>query len=237
MTESTEFNLLQWLNERFLHIHHLPYLNAHESLMVAYTWIAMFVIIALTVTVIVGLKRVPGVLQNMFEFFVNFIEGLIKDTMSESGLVYFPLIATVFLFVMFASYIGLVPTMLSPTSVLGTTAAIAIVVFVFYQIMGISKNGIKYFKRFLGPIPAMAPFMFIMEIISEFARPLSLSVRLFANIMGGEMIIKMLFGACAIGAPVVWMLWDSGFTIPMQSFIFSLLAIIYLGGAIVSDEH
>jgi F-type H+-transporting ATPase subunit a len=111
------------------------------------------------------------------------------------------------------------------------------VVFLFYQYIGVSKKGLRYFKRFLGPVPAMAPFMLIMELISEFARPFSLSVRLFANIFGGEMIIKMLFGIFAVGLPIVWMFWDSMLTIPIQGLIFSLLTMVYLGGAIADDEH
>jgi F-type H+-transporting ATPase subunit a len=84
----------------------------------------------------------------------------------------------------------------------------------------------------------MAPLMIIMETISELARPVALSVRLFANIFGGEMIIKILFGMCAIGVPVIWMAWDSLITIPIQAFIFSLLTMVYLAGAVsVDDEH
>jgi len=140
-------------------------------------------------------------------------------------------------FILVANYIGLFPGMMAPTSNLNTTAAWAIVVFVFYECVGVSRHGFKYFKRFLGPIPIMAPMMFIMEIISELARPFSLAIRLFANIMGGEMIIKLLFSFVAIGLPVVWMLWDSLITIPIQTFIFSLLTMVYLGGAIAADDE
>jgi F-type H+-transporting ATPase subunit a len=83
----------------------------------------------------------------------------------------------------------------------------------------------------------MAPFMIFIEIISELARPVSLSLRLFANIMGGEKIIGLLFGILGIGLPVVWMMWDSLITIPIQAFIFSLLTMVYIGGAIASEEE
>jgi len=230
-SEKPEFFFLSLLNV------HLPWLNAHESLIVLSTWLVMAIIVTLLIITICGLKKIPAGLQNTFELLTTFIEDYITDVMGERGRPYFPLVMTVLLFVAFASYIGLIPGLLAPTAFLSTTAAIAIVVFVFYQAVGIRRHGIRYFKRFFGPIPAMAPFMFFMEIISEFARPLSLSIRLFANMMGGEMIIKMLFGAIAVGLPVVWMLWDSLITIPIQSFIFSLLTMIYLGGALASDEE
>ena len=83
----------------------------------------------------------------------------------------------------------------------------------------------------------MAPFMVIMETISEFARPFSLAVRLFANIFGGEKIIALLFGILTVGLPVIWMMWDSCITIPIQAFIFSLLTMVYVSGAIADDEH
>jgi F-type H+-transporting ATPase subunit a len=89
----------------------------------------------------------------------------------------------------------------------------------------------------MGPIPVLAPFMFVMELISEFARPLSLSVRLFANIMAGEIIIsQILFPAFPIILPVIWMFWESVITAPIQAFVFSLMTMIYIAGAIGADD-
>lgn len=216
---------------------HLPGLTPEQALVVEYTWLSMAIIIVLVVSVVLTMKRIPGGLQNAVESLTSFVEGYLTDIVGPKGLSYFPIVITVMLFILVANYIGLFPGMSSPTANLSTTAACAIVIFIFYQFLGIRKNGFRYFKRFLGPIPAMAPVMLPMEIISEFARPFSLSVRLFANIFGGEMIIKLLFGISAIGLPVVWMLWDSLITSPIQAFIFSLLTMVYLGGAIASDEH
>jgi F-type H+-transporting ATPase subunit a len=83
----------------------------------------------------------------------------------------------------------------------------------------------------------MAPIILPLEIISECARPFSLSVRLFANIFGGEMIVKLLFSIFAVGVPLLWMLVDSAFVYLIQAFIFSLLTMVYLGGAVASDEE
>jgi F-type H+-transporting ATPase subunit a len=229
MSSEVEFTLLPALP--------LPGLTSHQALVVEYTWLSMAIIIVSLIVVIISLKTVPGALQNIFEMIVSFIEGYITDIMGEKGLRYFPLIITALTFILVANYIGLIPGFISPTANISTTAGWAIVVFVFYQYVGVSKKGLKYFKHFLGPVPVMAPFMLPLEIIGEFARPFSLSVRLFANIFGGEKIISLLFGILGIGLPVVWMMWDSVITIPIQAFIFSLLTMVYLGGAIASDDE
>ncbi|MGB7569890.1 MAG: F0F1 ATP synthase subunit A [Chitinivibrionales bacterium] len=229
MSADVEFTLLPALP--------LPGLTAHQALVVEYTWLSMAIIIVSLIAVIVSLKTVPRGLQNAFELIVSFIEGYITDIMGEKGLRYFPLVITAFTFILVANYVGLIPGFISPTANISTTAGWAIVVFIFYQYVGVSKKGLKYFKHFLGPVPAMAPFMVVMETISEFARPFSLAVRLFANIFGGEHIIALLFGIVGIGLPVVWMMWDSCITIPIQAFIFSLLTMVYLGGAIAADDE
>jgi F-type H+-transporting ATPase subunit a len=229
--EQHEFYILEKL-----HLPNLPGLNPMQSLIVEYTWIVMAVLIIMIVLVVKNLKTVPGGFQNLIESLTLFVENYLTDIIGPKGLAYFPLVVTVLLFVLFGSYLGLIPGMLSPTGYIGTTAAMALIVFVFYEYVGISKGGSKYLKHFLGPVPAMAPFMLPMELISEFARPFSLSVRLFANIFGGEQIIALLFGIFAGGLPVVWMLWDSIITIPIQGFIFSLLTMVYLAGAVASEE-
>jgi F-type H+-transporting ATPase subunit a len=229
--EQHEFYILEKL-----HLPNLPGLNPVQSLVVEYTWLVMAVLIIMIVLVVKNLKTVPGGFQNAIESLTLFVENYLTDIIGPKGLAYFPLVVTVMLFVLFGSYLGLIPGMLSPTGYIGTTAAMALIVFVFYEYVGISKGGLKYLKHFLGPVPAMAPFMLPMEIISEFARPFSLSVRLFANIFGGEKIIALLFGIFAGGLPVVWMLWDSIITIPIQGFIFSLLTMVYLAGAVASEE-
>ena len=216
---------------------HLPGLTPHQALVVEYTWLTMAIIIITVVAVIVSLKKIPGGWQNALELLTGFLENYIVDIIGTRGLRYFPLIITVFTFILVANYIGLIPGFVSPTANISTTAGWAIVVFVFYQYVGVSKKGLGYFKHFLGPVPAMAPIIIPIEIISEFARPFSLSVRLFANIFGGETIIKFLFGILAVGLPVVWMAWDSLITIPIQAFIFSLLSMAYLGGAIAAEEE
>jgi F-type H+-transporting ATPase subunit a len=215
----------------------LPFLTPHEALLVQYTWVTMGLVILGFGIVSLTMKKIPGPFQNFVESIVEFLENYTVDIMGSRGLAYFPLILTVFVFILVGNYIGLVPGFIAPTSSLSTTAAFALVVFFFYQFVGFQKNGIKYLKHFMGPIPAMAPIMFIMEIISEIARPFSLALRLFANIMGGELITKLLFGIFAFGLPVIWMVWESIITAPIQSLVFSLMTMIYLAGVLASEEH
>jgi F-type H+-transporting ATPase subunit a len=214
----------------------LPGLNPHEALIVENTWLSMAIIIAIVVGAVVSLKKIPGGWQNIVELLASFIENYILDVIGPKGLSYFPLVVTAFSFILISNYIGLIPGFVSPTSTINTTAAWALIVFVFVQYLGVSKKGFGYFKHFLGPVPAIAPIMLPIEIISELARPLSLSFRLFANIFAGEMIIKILMGILAIGLPVVWMMMDSCLTIPIQALIFSLLTMFYIAGAIATHE-
>jgi F-type H+-transporting ATPase subunit a len=230
--EQHQFLILQWL-----HAPRLPYLTPLDSLVVEYTWIAMAIIIAVIIAVITRWKKVPGALQNIIELLTGFIEGYLTEIVGPKGQVYFPLVISIMLFVLVASYIGLIPGFLSPTGFISTPAAVAIAVFIFYNFVGVSKNGLNHFKHFMGPVPALAPIMIPIEIISEFARPLSLTLRLFSNVFAGETIIGMLFAACAVAVPTIWMLVDSVVTIPIQGFVFSLLTMVYLSGAVASHEE
>lgn len=221
----------------FLPALNLPGLSAHDAIVVEYTWLVMGIIILVSIFIAVRMKRIPGTLQNSFELIITLLEDLMLSIVGKKGMVYFPLIITAFLFVLISSFLGLVPGCIPPTAYFSTTAAWAIVIFLFYQYVGITKGGLRYLKHFMGPIPFMAPVMIPIEIISELARPFSLSVRLFANIMAGELIIGLLVGASAIGLPIIWMFWESVITVPIQAFIFSLLTMIYLSGAVAASDH
>jgi len=171
------------------------------------------------------------------ELLIEFITGFMKEIIGPHWARYFPLVITVFLLIITCNYLGLMPGCIAPTASINTTAAFAIVVFLYYNGVGIGRNGIKYFKHFLGPIPLMAPLMLPLEIISELARPFALSVRLFANMMAGHVIVGLLYTAFFIGAPVVGMLFEGCITAPIQAFVFSLLTMIYLGGAVMAGEE
>jgi F-type H+-transporting ATPase subunit a len=215
----------------------LPGLLPQQAVLVEYTWLVMILIVATLLAVIITRKVIPGPVQNMIEMITDFLEGYMKDLVGLKGMRYFPLVITLGFFILVSNYIGLIPGFLSPTSNINTTGACAIIVFISYQCVGIVTNRLKYLKHFLGPLPVLAPIMVLMEIISELARPFSLALRLFANIMGGELITRLLFGICALGIPVIWMTWESLITAPIQAFVFSLLTMIYLAGAVMADEE
>jgi F-type H+-transporting ATPase subunit a len=214
----------------------LPGLSHFDSLLVENTWVAMFVIIVLLLVVALRMKKIPGALQNGIEMIVDFLETFISRIVGENGMLFFPLVATVFFFILFSNYIGLVPGFIAPTVSINTTAAWGILIFVVYNAAGIIRHRFKYVKQFIGPIWWMAPLMMPIEIISHLARPVSLGLRLYCNMLAGEVIIGLLFSLCAIGAPVIWMTWESLITCWFQAFVFSILTMVYLGGAIGAEE-
>jgi F-type H+-transporting ATPase subunit a len=221
----------------FLPALQLPGLTHDQALQVEYTWLAMIIVIALVGAMAAGLKRVPGGFQNAMELLLEFITGFMEDIIGPRWPRYFPLVITAFLLVIVSNYLGLMPGCIAPTGSINTTAGFAIVVFLYYNGVGVALHGIKYFKHFLGPIPIMAPLMLPLEIISELARPFALSVRLFANMMAGHVIVGLLYAAFFLGAPVAGMLFEGCVTAPIQAFVFSLLTMIYLGGAVLADEE
>jgi F-type H+-transporting ATPase subunit a len=233
MSEPTGGHGIEWfgyLTELFKL--HLPGLTGQETALVLNTWFVMLEILLVVGITAMTLKRTPGGLQNFVEMIVDFLESFIGDIAGHDALRYFPIVITAFLFILFSNYTGLIFGFVAPTSSINTTAAWAIIVFLFYNGVGFRKHGIGYLKHFVGPIPLLSPLMIPIEIISHVARPLSLAMRLYANILAGEKIIALL-GV----AGFIWMTWESIITAPIQSFVFSLLMIIYLAGAVGSDEH
>ena len=150
---------------------------------------------------------------------------------------YLPLIATVFLFILFSNWLGLVPGFTAPTSNWNTTIAPAIVVFFFYHFVGIKKHGvIKYFKHFGGPVWWLSPVIFVLETIGHFARILSLSIRLFGNIFGEENLFMVLFTLVPLLVPVPVMFMSVFFGL-IQALVFTLLSIVYIALAVEDEEH
>ena len=146
------------------------------------------------------------------------------------------MVATIGTFILFMNLLGLIPGFMPPTSRINVTAGCALVVFLYYNYLGIKKQGVlKYLKHFAGPVPLLAPLMIPVEIISHLARPFSLSVRLFANIYGEELIIAVFFSLLPLFLPLPIMALAI-FTSFLQAFIFMVLTMIYIAGA-VAEEH
>jgi len=216
------FLFLQWLEEK-LHIH----LGEH----VMYTWFVMLVLIVLALFASRGLKMVPTGLQNFMESIMSGIANLIEETMGHKGMTYFPLIASIALFILVSNLIALIPGFMPPTANLNTNAALALTVFAMTHIIGFKEHGVGYLKHFMGPIWWLAPLIFVIEIIGHLARPLSLSLRLFGNMYGHEIVLMIFFGLVPLFLPIPMMLMGVLVAF-IQTFVFTLLAMIYIAGAL-----
>ena len=207
---------------------------AHTYTHVVYSWVLMAILIILGALATKTISMVPGKAQNLFEVIVSGIEEFMVETVGEEGRWLFPLAATIFLYIFIGNLIGIVPGFFPPTASLNTTASCAIVVVVFTHVIGIKYHGAGYIKHFMGPVWWMAPLIFVIELIGHAARILSLSFRLFGNMMGHEIVLAILFGlAGAFFAPLPIMALGI-FVAFVQGFVFFLLSIIYFSGAM---EH
>jgi F-type H+-transporting ATPase subunit a len=142
---------------------------------------------------------------------------------------------TIFLFILFMNLVGLIPGFESPTMSPQVPLGLAVSTFLFYHAAGLRSNGAGYIKQFLGPMLILAPAMFLIEIISHFARPLSLTVRLYANMFAGEQVYLTSVVMTKLVVPVIFIGLHLFVSI-LQAYIFMLLAMVYVGGA-VSHEH
>ncbi|MFQ5828568.1 MAG: F0F1 ATP synthase subunit A [Candidatus Methylomirabilia bacterium] len=238
----------------------LPGIPAH----VTYAWVAMAILMVMAFAASRNLQLVPRGLQNLMEVVLEQFLGLLDELLGHEGRRYLPLIGTLGLFIFVSNLMGLVPGLMAPTSNLNTTAACALIVFCTYHWIGIRKQGLRaYLKHFCGPIVWLAPLMFMIEIFSHLARPLSLSVRLFGNMMGGHILLAIIFLLMGFDGLIGWFLtgklmavimglpgavllvaFTVGFLLPLklfvallQAFIFCMLSMLYIAGAIEEAEH
>ncbi|PLX94876.1 MAG: ATP synthase F0 subunit A [Desulfuromonas sp.] len=216
------FLILEWL-ENLLH--------THIGIHVTYTWLVMAILIVVAFLASRSVKMIPSGVQNFMESVVAGVDNLIVETMGEEGRAYFPLIATFALFILTSNLIALIPGFYPPTANLNTNAALALTVFVMTHAVGIKKHGAAYFKHFMGPILWLAPLIFVIEIIGHLARPLSLSLRLFGNMYGHEVVLMIFFALVPLFLPLPMMLMGVLVAF-IQTFVFSLLAMIYIAGAL-----
>jgi F-type H+-transporting ATPase subunit a len=198
---------------------------------IAYTWLIIALLVLLSILATKALKSVPGGLQNFMEVIVGGIENMIVETMGEHGRPFFPLIATLALFILVSNLIGLVPGFFPPTANINTTAACAVIVFVTTHVVGVKEHGIKYLKHFMGPIIWLAPMMFFIELIGHFSRVISLTLRLFGNMNGHELVLMIFFGLAPFLVPLPMMLMGVLVSF-IQAFVFMLLAMIYIQGSL-----
>ncbi len=225
---------------------HLGGLDLSITQPVLWMMIASAVTFSVLTFVAMTLKKYPKGLQNLVEVIVNFLrKGLVIDVIGKEGIGWFPFVATLFLFVLSCNIMGLIPGSFTATSNINVTAGLAILVFFMVQGAGIRKYGFAgYFKAFIpSGIPSwILPIMVPIEIISLFAKPFSLAVRLFANMMAGHMVILVflsmiiLFKSIVITPlPLVGVIIMYAFEIfvaLIQAYIFSVLTASYLSDAL-----
>lgn len=207
---------------------------AHMYPHLLYTWLAMIVLVLFGVLATKGIGMIPSKGQNVMELMIGGMEDFVVSVAGEEGRRFFPILATVFLYILICNLFGLIPGFYPPTATVNTTASVALIVVPLTHIIGVMYHGPGYIKHFLGPIWWMAPIIFPIELIGHAARILSLSIRLFGNIAGHELVVGILFLlAGAFFAPVPIMVLGIFVSI-VQAFVFFLLSIMYFAGAM---EH
>lgn len=207
---------------------------AHQYSHVNYTWLTMLILILSALFFARKVKIVPGGGQNFFEVLISGLENFMVEITGPEGRFFFPFIATVFLFVLVSNMIGLIPGMFSPTANLNTTLALALCTFIYTHVIGIKFHGAKYIKHFCGPVWWLIPLMFPIELIGHLARIMSLSVRLFGNIFGKEMVLAILFGLAGLYLAPLPIMFLGILVCFIQALVFMLLATMYFVGAM---EH
>ncbi len=207
---------------------------AHAYVHVIYSWVVMILLITLGAIAAKSVKMIPSKGQNVFEIIISGMEDFMISVTGEQGRWLFPLAATVFLYVATCNLIGLVPGFFPPTASLNTTASCALTVVIFTHMIGLKYHGIKYIKHFLGPVWWMIPIIFPIEVIGHVARILSLSFRLFGNMMGHELVLGILLALAGLFFAPLPLMALGIFVAMVQAFVFFLLSIMYFTGAM---EH
>ncbi|MEO5896300.1 MAG: F0F1 ATP synthase subunit A [Vicinamibacterales bacterium] len=209
-------------------------------------YIVMCMLIVLLVTVLGmlvsrGLSvENPGRVQIIFEDLIGAVIGLLEEWIGPKGKQFLPLVSTLGLFILLGNYMGLVPGLMAPTSSINVTLGCAITIWFYYHFQGIKHQGLwGYIKHFWAPPGVhwgMGFLMFPIELISHTSRMMSLSLRLFGNIFGEELVILVLFSIIPFLIPLP-MMFLGLVTGVLQAFIFMLLSIIYLQGAVAVEHH
>ena len=188
-------------------------------------------------------KLIPGKIQLVAEMFYNFIAKMISDTAGSKAKPYFPFIFSLFMFVLFCNMVGMFPYSFTVTSHIIVTLIMAMFIFVAVTIIGFIKHGFKYLKIFVpsGVPVLLLPLITVIEIISYLSRPVSLSVRLFANMMAGHTMLKV-FGGFVVSLGILGGWLPLGFSVALtgleilvaflQAYVFAILTCIYLNDAL-----
>ena len=222
-----------------IQLYHLFGLHVPHHLF--FTWFLMLLLLILGLAMRPRLQMIPGKFQVLLEAVVGGIYDFFHDVLGHETRRFYPLIATIGIYIFLCNIMSLIPLFDSPTNTLNTTPAMAIIVFLYYNYVGIRKHGAGYIKHFLGPIWWLAPLFLVVELISHFSRVLSLSFRLFGNIRGKDILLGVLFFLVVLSKGILFLvplpiLVLGLFVSFIQALIFALLTSMYLAGA-VEEEH
>src|ERR1039457_1085259 len=206
-------------------------------------WLTMeILVVAIIVVLFAVLKRRlsvarPGKTQHIFEILHGFFTEQARDNIDHGGARFLPFFGTLFIFILFVNLSGILPGFESPTMTAAVPCGFAVCVFLYYNFMGMREHGIgRYLAHFAGPYPLMAPLMIPIEVISHMARPLSLTIRLFANMFAGEKVTIAFLSLTFLVIPAAFQGLHIFVSI-LQAYIFMLLAMLYVGSAVAHEEH
>jgi len=178
----------------------------------------------------------PGGLQIIFEGVHGFVEQQSREIIGHHSESFTPFLTALGIYILTCNLLGLIPGFESPTATPTVPLGCAICSFFYYNVQGIRRQGaLHYAKHFAGPMPALAPLMIPIELISHLARMLSLTIRLFANMFAGDMVTLVFFSLVPLGIPVIFLGLHVAVSF-LQAYIFVLLSTVYLAGA-VAEEH
>ncbi len=207
---------------------------------VAFSWVATAIIVVAALMVKSSLKLVPTGMQNFVEVISEFLLDLVDTSIGHMGRYFFPLVATLFIYILVCNFLGLIPGFEAPTGNLNTTAALAIPVFLATHYYGIKIHKAGYINHFVGPIRSVAALplmilMFFIELVGHLARPLTLSVRLFGNMMAKHMLLIILATLAPWIVPIPILVLGV-LVSAVQALVFTLLTALYLAGS-VEEAH
>jgi len=239
-----QFNIEKWFTVGTLGSREIAFTNSAMFMLIAVVGIAVLML---------GFTRsralVPGRLQSLAEISYEFVADTLRSATGEAGMKFFPFVFTIFMFVLFANVLGLLPYSFTVTSHIIITAALALLVFLTVIVYGFWKNGLRFFKLFVpSGVPIyILPFVVAIEVLSFLSRPISHSVRLFANMLAGHITLKVFGGFVTMIAGIGIAGWF-GAVLPLvmiviltalellvaflQAYVFAILTCIYLNDAI-----
>jgi F-type H+-transporting ATPase subunit a len=176
--------------------------------------------------------------RNVYELLVEGIGGLGDSVIGHGAARYVPLLASFFIFILCANFIGLVPGFTPPTSDFDITFALGVVSFLAFNYYGFKAQGPSYLKHFAGPILWLAPLMIVLELVGTLVRPVSLGLRLFGNLFGDHLVLEIFTELTKVGVPVVFYMLGTLVSV-IQAFVFTLLSMIYIALAVAhhDEEH